>query len=204
MGNLIGFWVGLIFGRLSAALMILSLVLAFVSNQTRKNIIIAGVTACLITTFIGFCGNINGRLLTWNLTEHLLLRELIFNIVSFSVMTALVIWRQWNTKKWFAKVIPWVAGIIYGGMLCLSLPAAIQEQYEIRHIAREMTLKQLYELPDNEQRIMIYKINGMPESFVFGCVDGGKDIPELHNYKLREVVEGCRNLMHKNMSESTE
>lgn len=200
----IAYWLGFLIGRFTGALMILSLVLVFVRNQTRKNIVIAGIIAFLIAIFINFAGDINGRLLTWPLAKFLLLVNAVPNFVVFAIATVLIVWRRWNTQKWFAKVLPWIAGILYGALLCFVLPKEIEEQYEIQQTAKEMTLKQLYELSDNEQRIMVYKINGMPEGFVFGCVDGGKSMPELHNYKLKEVVEGCRNLMHKNISESTE
>ena len=186
------FWTGF-FGRyFIEAVLLLGLVLAFVHNQTRKNIIIAGMIACLLAIFINFAGDLDGRLLIWPLTEFLLLFVSVPNLIVFVLAILLTIWRQWNTKKCFTKVLPWVSGVLFGLILCLTLPTEIKEQYEIQKIAKEMTTKQFFELPEYDQREITYKIVGMKLANVFACLQYSQNKTEAQDKLIRDEIENCR------------
>ena len=201
MATQIVFWLGFIGGRFIVATMILSLVLVFVRNQTRKNIIIAAIIGCLIATFLGFCGYIDGRLLTWPLARFLLLNALIDNGIAFIIAVLLTIWRRWNTKKWFTKRLPWFAGVLYGLILLIAFPMEVKEQYEIQQVAKEMTLKQFFALPEYERRETAYKIAGVKDGDLFGCVQANQKSPDAQDFLLKEVIDVCRELIYSPKSE---
>ncbi|MBR1825608.1 MAG: hypothetical protein IJ770_03380 [Alphaproteobacteria bacterium] len=191
----IAFWIGFFVGRFIAAIMILSLVLAFVRNQTRTKIILSGVVGCLFATFISFAGDINGRLLTWFLTEFLLLMEFIPLLAVFALATFLTVWRRWNTQEWFAKKLPWLAGILYGFILILALPAEVKEQMDIRQIAQEMTLRQFFALPNDQKADIAAKIAGVKDGYLFDCIRANQNSQEAQNFLLKEVIDVCRDLV---------
>lgn len=201
MATQIVFWLGFIGGCFIVATMILSLVLVFVRNQTRKNIIIAAIIGCLIATFLGFCGYIDGRLLTWPLARFLLLNALIANGIAFIIAVLLTIWRRWNTKKWFTKRLPWFAGVLYGLILLIAFPMEVKEQYEIQQVAKEMTLKQFFALPEYERRETAYKIAGVKDGYLFGCVQANQKSPDAQDFLLKEVIDVCRELIYSPKSE---
>lgn len=187
----IAFWTGFIGGRFLGAIALLSLVLLFVRNQTRKNIIIAGIIACVIAILINFAGAIDGRLLTLPLAEFLLFLVAVPNVVFFALVTLLTIWRRWNSQKWFAKGMPWVACILCGLTLCFVLPREVKEQFEIQKIAKEMTLKQFFDLPEATQRETVYRIAGMKRENIFEGVKHYQDASDQDSL-LRDAVEKSR------------
>ncbi len=200
MATAIAYWVGFIGGRMLSAILILSLVLAFVRNQTRKNIVIAGVIAYFIAVFFNVCGNIDGRLLTWPLAKFLLLNALMVNGVVFAVITLLTIWRHWNTQKWFAKGMLWVAGVLYGLVIFLAFPMEIKEQYEIRKIAHELTYRQFNALEDYEKAVITYKMAGVKDANIYKCVRASQESDSIQDIKFKEIVETCRDIIYSEQS----
>ncbi|MBR6356162.1 MAG: hypothetical protein IKR92_04840 [Alphaproteobacteria bacterium] len=198
------FWMLFLGGRFLGAVLILSLVLAFVRNQTRKNIIIAGVIGFLFATFLGFCGYIDGRLLTWPLARFLLLNALIDNGIAFIIAILLTIWRHWNTQKWFAKVLPWIAGVLYGLILLIAFPMEVKDQYEIQQVATEMTLKQFFAMPEYDKREATFKIVGVKDGNIFGCVQANEKSPDAQDFLLKEVIDACRDIIYGNPAQDSE
>ncbi len=198
------FWMLFLGGRFLGAVMILSLVLAFVRNQTRKNIIIAGVIGCFIAVLINFSGSIDGRLLTWPLTKLLLLMASVPFVIVFTVATILVIWRRWNTQKWFTNMMPLISGLLYGSILIFILPMEIKEQYEIQQTAKEMTMKDFFALSEYEQRETAYKIAGVKDENIFGCVQANEKSPDAQDFLLKEVIDACRDIIYGNPAQDSE
>ena len=192
--HVIAYWFGFIGGRFTAALMILSLVLFFVRNRTCKNIFMAGAAASLIATFIGLVCAVNGRLLTLSLFKNLLFRELLSNCIFIGIICIFVICFHLTAKKWFSQKLPLVAAILYGLLLCISLPVAIKEQYEIQKIARETTFKQWTQFNDLTKINTAYKMAGVKDARIFSCLGVSQDEEDLYKYLLRDVVEECKYL----------
>ena len=192
----IAYWCGFLFGRFVAVMLTLSLILVVVRNQTRKNIIIAAFVGCVITTLISIAGDVNGRLLTPNLFKYLLLVEAIPLVAVFVIATFLIIWRKWNTQKWFAKGLPWVGGVLYGLILCLLLPQEIKKQYEIQKIAQEMTFRQFNELPNSIKSEVAYKILGINDAAVFNCVKASQESANVQDVKFKEIMDICRDIAY--------
>ena len=192
----IALWFCSFMGRLFAAIAILSLVTAFVRNQTRRNLLIASVIAFLVVLLLSFNGSINGRLLSLFSVKYLAIKILIPNIITCTIATALMFACHWNTQKWFAKILPWFAGIFYGLILCLSLPMVIKEQIEIQKLAQELTLKQWGNLPENEQIGTGYKIIGAADADILACMYGAHDsLKENEDYLFRDISGVCRKLV---------
>lgn len=202
MSTEIIFWIGFIGGRFLGALLVLSLVLAFVRNQTRKNIVISGVIAYLIATFLSFCGSLDGRLMTWLLAKFLLLQTIIIDAVIFAIATLLTICFHWNTKKGFTRDMPLVAGILYGLLICIILPIEIKEQYEIQKIAHEMTYRQFNELDNYNKTVIAYKIAGIKDGYIFNCIRASREAENIQDVKFKEIVDACRDIIYPEQSDT--
>lgn len=196
----LAFWFCEFMGRLFAAIAILSLVTAFVRHQTRRNLLIASAISFVVVLLLSFNGSINGRLLSWFSIKNLAIKVFIPNIITCSIATILMFMCHWNTQKWFAKKLPWFAGIFYGLLLCLSLPMVIKEQFDIQNTAQELTLKQWGKFSNvSEQKTLGYKIIGMADAGVLSCLYGAYDsLAEDEDYLLKNASDVCRKLVLQN------
>ena len=77
----------------------------------------------------------------------------------------------------------------------------VKEQYEIQQVAKEMTLKQFFALPEYERRETAYKIAGVKDGDLFGCVQANQKSPDAQDFLLKEVIDVCRELIYSPKSE---
>lgn len=178
--------------RCFAALMILSFVMVFFKNKTRKNVLTASVIAWLIMILLNFSGSIDGRLLTLPLTIGLLITTAILTFVPLAILTAIVLYEHLAEKKWFAKKLPWVAGILYGFILFVGVPMTVLEQYKMQKMASELTVKQWAQMPEREQYAIGYKFIGTEEREIFDCARiTAQRLTKENDQLLMEVIDIC-------------
>ena len=166
--------------------------MVFFKNKTRKNVLTASVIAWLIMILLNFSGSIDGRLLTLPLTIGLLITTAILTFVPLAILTAIVLYEHLAEKKWFAKKLPWVAGILYGFILFVGVPMTVLEQYKMQKMASELTVKQWAQMPEREQYAIGYKFIGTEEREIFDCARiTAQRLTKENDQLLMEVIDIC-------------
>lgn len=118
-------------GKIFGFLLIMSIALLFDKKKTKKSIIITSIIVLLIGAPVEMLGALDGRLISWPLAFVLIVNSLLINIIPLAIVDVIIIFDRLYEKKWYTKILPWFAGILYGLVFVIVVPLVVMEQVKL-------------------------------------------------------------------------
>lgn len=118
-------------GKIFGFLFIMSVALLFDKKKTKKSIIITSIFTLLFWSVFEMIATLDGNLISWRLAFVLFINSLITGIIAMAVVDITIIVDRLYEKKWYTKILPWFAGILYGLVFVIVVPLVVMEQVKL-------------------------------------------------------------------------
>ncbi len=118
-------------GKIFGLLFIMSVALLFDKKKTKKSIILTSIFTLLFWSVFEMIATLDGNLISWRLAFVLFLNSLITGIIAMAIVDITIIVDRLYEKKWYTKILPWFAGILYGLVFVIVVPLVIMEQVKL-------------------------------------------------------------------------